>query len=117
MFRINDNFCKLAESYLFSEVARRINAFKTAHPDADVIRMGIGDVTRPLCAAAIEAMHKAVDDEASSETFHGYGPEVSRSNPTKFSLATEPKAIQGTSEIFLPAATVWRLQIRSIRSM
>lgn len=75
MFRINDNFCKLAESYLFSEVVRRINAFKAAHPDADIIRMGIGDVTRPLCDAAIEAMHKAVDDEASPETFHGYGPE------------------------------------------
>jgi LL-diaminopimelate aminotransferase len=75
MFKINDNFCKLAESYLFSEVARRINAFKEAHPDADIIRMGIGDVTRPLCKAAIDAMHAAVDDEASSATFHGYGPE------------------------------------------
>lgn len=75
MFRINDNFCKLAESYLFSEVARRINAFKAAHPEADIIRMGIGDVTRPLCPAVIKAMHEAVDEEASPETFHGYGPE------------------------------------------
>ncbi len=75
MFHINDNFCKLAESYLFSEVGRRINAYKEAHPDADVIRMGIGDVTRPLCPAVVEAMHKAVDDEAGQETFHGYGPE------------------------------------------
>jgi len=75
MFKINDNFCKLPESYLFSEVARRINAFKDANPEADVIRMGIGDVTLPLCSAAIEAMHRAVDDEACSETFHGYGPE------------------------------------------
>lgn len=75
MFTINDNFCKLPESYLFSEVARRINAFKQANPNADVIRMGIGDVTLPLCQAAIEAMHKAVDDEGNPETFHGYGPE------------------------------------------
>lgn len=75
MFRINDNFCKLAESYLFSEVARRINAYKEAHPEADVIRMGIGDVTRPLCPAVIEAMHAAVDEQASSATFKGYGPE------------------------------------------
>lgn len=75
MFRINDNYCRLAESYLFSEVARRITAYKTAHPEADIIRMGIGDVTRPLCQAVIEAMHRAVDDEASAETFHGYGPE------------------------------------------
>lgn len=75
MFKINDNFCRLPESYLFSEVARRINAFKEANPEADVIRMGIGDVTLPLCPAAIEAMHKAVDDESRTETFHGYGPE------------------------------------------
>ena len=75
MFHINDNFTLLAESYLFSEVAKRINAYKEAHPEVDIIRMGIGDVTRPLCKAAIEAMHKAVDDQADSTTFHGYGPE------------------------------------------
>lgn len=75
MFHINDNFTLLAESYLFSEVAKRINAYKEAHPKVDIIRMGIGDVTRPLCKAAIEAMHKAVDDQADSSTFHGYGPE------------------------------------------
>lgn len=75
MFHINDNFTLLAESYLFSEVAKRINAYKEVHPEVDIIRMGIGDVTRPLCKAAIEAMHKAVDDQADSSTFHGYGPE------------------------------------------
>lgn len=75
MFKINDNFCKLSESYLFSEVARRINAFKAANPDANIIRMGIGDVTRPLCAAAIKAMHEAVEHEANGDTFQGYGPE------------------------------------------
>ena len=75
MFRINDNFTKLPASYLFSEVARRVNAYSESHPGADIIRMGIGDVTRPLCQAAVEALHKAVDDEAASETFHGYGPE------------------------------------------
>lgn len=75
MFTINENFCKLPESYLFSEVARRINSFKQAHPEINVIRMGIGDVTLPLCPAAIEAMHKAVDEEGCQESFHGYGPE------------------------------------------
>lgn len=75
MVKINENFCKLPESYLFSEVARRINTYKDSHPEAEIIRMGIGDVTLPLCPAAIEAMHKAVDDEASTATFHGYGPE------------------------------------------
>ncbi|MCM1137213.1 MAG: LL-diaminopimelate aminotransferase [Duncaniella sp.] len=75
MFRINDNYTKLPASYLFSEVARRVSAYQQANPGVEVIRMGIGDVTRPLCPAVIEALHKAVDDEAKSETFHGYGPE------------------------------------------
>lgn len=75
MFRINDNFTKLPESYLFSEVARRVTAFVASHPGADLIRMGIGDVTRPVCPAAIEALHRAADDEAAAATFHGYGPE------------------------------------------
>lgn len=75
MFKINENFCILPESYLFSEVARRIKTFEAANPGVEVIRMGIGDVTLPLCPAAIEAMHKAVDDESRSETFYGYGPE------------------------------------------
>ncbi len=73
--KINDNFLLLPESYLFSEVARRVKVFQEENPEVKVIRMGIGDVTRPLCKAAIEAMHKAVEDEASTATFHGYGPE------------------------------------------
>ncbi|MCM1051751.1 MAG: LL-diaminopimelate aminotransferase [Paenibacillus sp.] len=75
MFKVNDNFTKLPSSYLFSEVARRVRAYSEAHPEADVIRMGIGDVTRPLCQAVTEALHKAVNDESCGETFHGYGPE------------------------------------------
>lgn len=75
MFRINDNYTKLPASYLFSEVARRVSAYQEANPGVEVIRMGIGDVTRPLCPAVIDALHKAVDDEGKSETFHGYGPE------------------------------------------
>lgn len=75
MIRVNENFGYLPEAYLFSEIARRVNAFRDEHPDADIIRMGIGDVTRPLCEAAISAMHRAVDDEAEASTFHGYGPE------------------------------------------
>lgn len=75
MFRINDNFIKLPASYLFSEVARRVRAYEESHPGVEVIRMGIGDVTRPLCKAVTEALHRAVDDEAEASTFHGYGPE------------------------------------------
>lgn len=75
MFAVNDNFSGLPASYLFSEVARRVQAYTEAHPEADVIRMGIGDVTRPLCPAVIDALHRAVDDEGAAATFHGYGPE------------------------------------------
>jgi LL-diaminopimelate aminotransferase len=75
MPRINDNYLKLKAGYLFPEIGRRVRAFAAANPSAKIIRMGIGDVTEPLPAACIEAMHKAVDDQARHETFHGYGPE------------------------------------------
>lgn len=75
MIKVNDNFCKLPAAYLFSEVARRIDAYRKAHPEADIIRMGIGDVTCPICQAAVDAMHRAADDQLSEFTFHGYGPE------------------------------------------
>ena len=75
MAYINDNFLKLPGSYLFSEIARRVEAFKASHPGVKLIRLGIGDVTRPLPPACIEAMHKAVDEMASADTFRGYGPE------------------------------------------
>jgi len=75
MFKINDNFLKIDQNYLFSEVAKRIAAYKKANPDAEIIRMGIGDVTRPLCDAVIKELHQAVDEQADATTFRGYGPE------------------------------------------
>ena len=72
---INDNFLKLQKNYLFADIAHRVEAYKTAHPDAPIIRLGIGDVTRPLVPAVIDALHKAVDEMAHAETFRGYGPE------------------------------------------
>jgi LL-diaminopimelate aminotransferase len=72
---INENYLKLQGSYLFSEIAKRVNKFKEENPDAKIIRLGIGDVTRPLAPAVIEAMHKAVDEMAKEETFRGYGPD------------------------------------------
>jgi len=75
MAQVNDNFLKLSPSYLFSDIARKVSAFKAAHPDKKIIRLGIGDVTQPLAPAVIEAMHKAVDEMANAETFRGYGPE------------------------------------------
>ena len=77
MVKLNDNYLKLKAGYLFPEIARRVKVFCDANPEAAkrVIRCGIGDVTEPLPAAVIAAMHQAVDDMASRETFRGYGPE------------------------------------------
>jgi LL-diaminopimelate aminotransferase len=73
--RINDHYLSLKSSYLFTEIARRVKAFQAEHPDAKVIRLGIGDVTRPLAPAIIGGLHAAVDEMARLETFRGYGPE------------------------------------------
>ncbi len=75
MAKVNEHFLSLGQRYLFSEIAARVTAFSAAHPEADLIRMGIGDVTRPLAPAVIQAMHRAVEDCARAETFRGYGPE------------------------------------------
>lgn len=75
MALVNEHFLKLQSSYLFSDIAKKVNSFKVTHPKSKIIRMGIGDVTQPLALAVIEAMHKAVDEMAHKETFHGYGPE------------------------------------------
>lgn len=75
MLSVNENYKNVKQSYLFAEIARRVNAYAEANPDKNIIRMGIGDVTLPLCEAVISAMHNAVDEMAASETFRGYGPE------------------------------------------
>ena len=75
MAQLNDNFLKLQKNYLFIDIANKVSAFKTAHPEANLIRLGIGDVTLPLAPAVIEALHKAVDEMAHKDTFRGYGPE------------------------------------------
>ena len=75
MIRTNTNYTRLSHRYLFAEIAQQVNAYKAEHPEADIIRLGIGDVTRPLPPAAIQAMHRAVDECADGTTFRGYGPE------------------------------------------
>lgn len=77
MPRLNENYLNVKDSYLFAEIARRVKVYEEEHPDkaANVIRLGIGDVTRPLTKSVIDALHEAVDSQAVSETFKGYGPE------------------------------------------
>jgi len=75
MIRINENYRKLQSSYLFSEIAKRVATFQEGNPDIDVIKLGIGDVTRPLPEACIRAFHEGVDDLAKGPSFKGYGPE------------------------------------------
>ena len=75
MIKINENFLNLQESYLFSTIAKKVAKYSEANPDKQIIKLGIGDVTRPIVPACIEAMHKAVDELGTSEGFRGYGPE------------------------------------------
>ena len=75
MARVNENYLKLKAGYLFPEIGRRVREFSESQPESKIIRLGIGDVTRPLVPAVIKAFHDAVDDMGRSETFHGYGPE------------------------------------------
>lgn len=75
MALINENYTKLPGGYLFSDIARKVSEFKVSHPDANVIRLGIGDVTKPLAPAVISALHKAVDEMSEASSFRGYGPE------------------------------------------
>ena len=73
--KINSNYLRLKDSYLFSTIAKKIKAYQASHTDADIIRLGIGDVTLPLAPAVVEAMKKAADEMGVKETFRGYGPE------------------------------------------
>ena len=73
--KVNTNYLQLGGRYLFAEIAQQVSAYKAEHPEAQLIRLGIGDVTQPLPPAAISAMHRAVDEYADTKTFRGYGPE------------------------------------------
>jgi LL-diaminopimelate aminotransferase len=75
MIKINEHFLKLQSSYLFSEIAKRVNAHQANHPDQAIIKLGIGDATQPLCPACLDAFHKAVDEMGTASSFRGYGPE------------------------------------------
>ena len=76
MFKMNDNYLKLPGSYLFSQIAARVAKYQEEHPDKEIIRLGIGDVTQPLAPAIISALHSAVDEMGHAETFHGYAPDL-----------------------------------------
>ena len=76
MYKVNEDYLKLQGSYLFSDIAKKVAAFKEANPDKKIIRLGIGDVTQPLVPAVIDALHKAVDEMACAETFRGYAPDL-----------------------------------------
>lgn len=76
MFKVNDNYLKLPGSYLFSTIGKKVNAYKEANPDKQIISLGIGDVTQPLAPAIIQSLHAAVDEMAVKETFRGYAPDL-----------------------------------------
>ena len=76
MIKVNEDYLKLPGSYLFSTIAKKVAAFSEANPDKKIIRLGIGDVTQPLCPTVIKALHKAVDEMADAATFKGYAPDL-----------------------------------------
>lgn len=104
MAHVNENFLKLPGSYLFSDIAKKVKAYQESHPNKRLIRLGIGDVTRPLPQASIEAMHRAVDEMANKSTFHGYGPEQGYDFliDTIIKNDFEPRGIElSSSEVFI----------------
>ena len=76
MFKVNENYLKLPGSYLFSNIGKKVAAYKEANPDKSIISLGIGDVTQPIAPSIIEATHKAVEEMGHAETFHGYAPDL-----------------------------------------
>ena len=134
MASVNANYLKLKGSYLFIEIARRVKAYQEANPDARIIRLGIGDVTRPLPPAVVEAMHRATDEMARADTFRGYGPErgydflaeqivthdfapvACRFLARMCSSVTAPRATPPISRSCLPPTVWWPSPTRSIRS-
>ena len=94
MARINDHYLTLKSSYLFVEIARRVREFQSDHPEAKIIRLGIGDVTQPLAPAIIRALHEAVDQMARADTFQGYGPETGHQFLTEL-IAAQDYAARG----------------------
>ncbi|MCK5826220.1 MAG: LL-diaminopimelate aminotransferase [Desulfuromusa sp.] len=104
MARINDNYLKLQAGYLFPEISRRVNEFTAANPGANVIRLGIGDVTKPLVPAVLKAFHRGVDEMADQSTFHGYGPEQGYDWLAQIIIdkAYQPLGVElKTSEVFI----------------
>ena len=73
--KINQNLAALPAGYLFAEIAKRVKEYSAAHPDADILRLGIGDVTLPLVPAVVDAMKAAADEMGTLSGFHGYGPD------------------------------------------
>ena len=75
MIKINENFLKMQDSYLFSTIAKKVAKYQEEHPDKKIIKLGIGDVTKPIVSKVVEQMKKAVEEEGAGNTFRGYGPE------------------------------------------
>jgi len=104
MALINEHYLKLPGNYLFAEIAKRVTAFKAQNPEANIIRLGIGDVTKPLAPVIIDGLHKAVDEMAHAETFKGYGPDQGYNFLIQKIIATDytPRGVQlEEDEIFI----------------
>ena len=120
MFKINDNYLKLPGSYLFSTIAKKVQAFQAANPDKEIIRLGIGDVTLPLAPVVIDTLHGAVDEMSKAETFHGYAPDLGYDFLRNAILALSRFTMPLLTEIWcmlLKLKVFWNIRATKKRSM
>ena len=111
---INTNYANLKNNYLFSTVAEKVRVYSEAHPQADIIKLGIGDVTKPLAKTVIQALHDAVDENAKAETFMGYGPEQAMHSCVKRWLITMASSAQTSTPTKCLSATGAKSDIANI---
>ena len=110
MPKLNENYRKLKDSYLFAEIAHRTAAYMEKHPDQSLIRLGIGDVTRPLCHCAVQALHEGADEMGRAETFKVYGPEQGIVRCSPFSIGYEASTPNNSTSFpseSIPTATLF----------
>ena len=115
MFKVNEDYLKLRGSYLFSNIGKKVNTFAAEHPEASIIKMGIGDVTQPLVPAIINSLHDAVDEMGHIETFHGYAPDLGYEFLRKAIADNDYKARGCQMEPSVTLAIFRRFFLRTIR--
>ena len=115
MLTPNMHYSELKDSYLFNTIYRKTAEYQSSHPDKKIYRMGVGDVSRPLCDAVIKALHTAVDDQATMEHFHGYMPESGAPEPRKVISEYYRRFSVSADEVFISSGGHSRRRLWCLR--